>query len=170
MTGKSRVAVVGLLVALVTAVAVPTAMAHARLQSANPASGASLDAVPAEVRLEFDEEVNRPSQITVRAPDGSVLTEEGEAEVDGTAAFVELDDPQLAGTYCVAYRVISADAHPVSGEYTFEVTSGAEPDEVVDCAAEQSSRQVYLLWAVGGFLAVIVGLLAWNLLRGRRDD
>lgn len=164
-----RTLTVAAVLALLLGVAVPAAFAHARLQSASPTSGETLDTMPAEVRLVFDEDVNRPSSIAVQAPDGTLLAE-GEAELDGAEAFATLEDPNLAGTYCVNYRIISADAHPVTGEYTFEVTAGDEPDEPVDCAGEQSSRDRYLLWAIGGFLVIIVGLLAWNLLRNRDAD
>ena len=99
------------------------ASAHAGLVSSNPASRAELDAMPAEIRLTFNEDMNRPSYVTVTAPDGSVLAE-GEGAVEGPEVVQSVDDPGQAGTYRVDYRVISADGHPVEGALEFDVTTG----------------------------------------------
>ena len=99
------------------------ATAHAGLVSSNPASRSELEQMPAEVRLTFNEVMNRPSYVTVTSPDGSVVAE-GEGAVDGAEVVQQVDDPGQAGTYRVDYRVISADGHPVEGALEFDVTTG----------------------------------------------
>ena len=73
--------------------------------------------------------------------------------------------PELAGSYVVAWRVVSADAHPISGAYTFsvgEVTS-TDPDLVADLLAESGDTGSSSGWlGVGRWLsyagvAVLVG-------------
>lgn len=100
-----------------------SASAHAGLLSSDPASRAELEAMPPEVRLTFNEAMNRPSYVTVTSPDGTVLAE-GEGAVDGADVVQQVDDPGQAGTYRVDYRVISADGHPVEGALEFDVTTG----------------------------------------------
>ncbi|MFT4186946.1 MAG: copper resistance protein CopC [Aeromicrobium sp.] len=117
-------AVVGL---IVLAVVAPPAFAHAGIVSSNPAEGATLDALPARIELTFDEEMKRPSYVTVTAPDCSTLTEDkAEGSIEGSTVAIDVDDPGLAGTYRVDYRAVSSDAHPVKGSFEFDVTGGEE--------------------------------------------
>ena len=51
----------------------------------------------------------------------------GEQVIDGGTVTVSLPSPLPDGTYTVAYRVVSADGHPVQGAYQFTVT-GATAD------------------------------------------
>ena len=55
-----------------TALAVP-AQAHAELKSSNPASGATLDALPQQVELTFSDIITLPDgdAITITGPDGA---------------------------------------------------------------------------------------------------
>ncbi len=97
------------------------AAAHARLERTDPADGASLGAGPGVVRLVFDEAVQDAlATVVVTGPGGDVVAGAPEI-VDGT-----VDQPvaaEEAGDYRVAYRVVSADGHPVSGELSFTVTA-----------------------------------------------
>lgn len=99
------------------------ASAHAGLLSSSPASRAELETMPEDVRLTFNEDMNRPSYVTVTSPDGTVVAE-GDGAVDGPDVVQQVDDPGQAGTYRVDYRVISADGHPVEGALEFDVTTG----------------------------------------------
>ncbi|RJK94794.1 copper resistance CopC family protein [Vallicoccus soli] len=99
------------------------AAAHASLSSTEPADGASLQAAPGVVRLVFDEAVQSGlATVVVEGPGGPAA--EGAPEVlDGTVeqAVAAAGD----GDYRVAFRVVSADGHPVSGEVRFTVEGGA---------------------------------------------
>lgn len=165
-----RSAVIGLMVSVLLLVFAPGASAHSRLTDAEPSSGSTHDEMPGEIVLEFSEDVNRPSHITVHGPDGSLLVE-GEAEIDGRFVRADLPDPGLAGTYCVSFRVVSADAHPVTASYEFEVTSG--DDTYVDndgCEESSDSRIRLLIFVIGGFFAVILMALLWNVMRSDPDE
>lgn len=94
------------------------ASAHASLVRSSPESGATLTAAPPEVALTFNEEINPQfATVTVKAGDSTAST--GDPEVDGTTVYQPLDPEMTAGKYTVAYRVTSADGHPVSGSFDF---------------------------------------------------
>lgn len=103
---------------------VPTAaQAHAGLVDSTPRDGATLDDLPSEVTLTFTEDINPPAYVVVRHADDTALAE-GEARVEG--ALVR--QPITAGgpgDYTLAYSVVSADGHRVTGELSFTVTGDA---------------------------------------------
>lgn len=120
-----------LLVALAAAVlaiagALP-ASAHASLVRSSPTSGSTLTAVPPEVALTFNEEIN-PQFASVTVKSGDTTASTGDLEVDGATIYQPLDPEMPAGTYTVAYRVTSADGHPVSGsfDFTYDAPGGGE--------------------------------------------
>ena len=152
---------------LVVALAATPAYAHASLVGSNPKDGATLDAEPAEVSVEFNEDVSTPAQLEVTAPDGSSLAK-GEPTVDGTTVTQTLDTSGYAGAYTMAYRVVSADGHPVSGEITYEVSSGekAEQEATTDEESFAKRHQTHLI--LGGVAVIVAaGLLAWPWIRRR---
>lgn len=155
------------LIALLAIGFTTAAFAHAGVVSTTPEDGDTLDAVPEQVVLSFNEEMNRPSFVSVTAPDGTLLAE-GEAEVDGRDLVQPFDDPDQAGPYLVNYRAVSADGHPITGDFTFEVSEGAavEPaTENVDAQAQTESDNdrsitpiVIALVAVPALAAVLLWL------------
>ncbi|TDC42567.1 copper resistance protein CopC [Micromonospora sp. KC213] len=58
----------------------------------------------------------------------------GEPAVSGTAGTVTVDESLANGTYTVAYRVVSADGHPVQGSYRFHVADPTATDPTADVA------------------------------------
>ncbi len=97
--------------------------AHSTVVSTDPADGAKIAAGPARVSITFNENL-QPSfpSLTVVGPDGN-LWSRGKPVVDGPTVSVEVGDLGPTGTYTMAYRVTSADGHPVSGTRTFELTA-----------------------------------------------
>ncbi|MFY1692907.1 copper resistance protein CopC [Plantactinospora sp. WMMB782] len=110
----------GLLGLLAAAVPAAPAAAHAVLLGTDPADGAVLTSAPAEVTLTFNEPV------TVRAGGVRLLDAAGD-ELSSDSRSVDTKvllavPPELpGGTYIVAFRVVSADSHPISGGFTFAV-------------------------------------------------
>ena len=137
------------------------ASAHTSLVSSSPESGAVLSEVPAEVRLKFNESLllvdsKNPNRIEVVNGIGQVVS--GMTVVEGPEIFTALDlSLEPSGEYSVKYRVVSADGHPVEGEYQFtvaspEVISAPVVDEPED---EGIVRIIWVLLALSG-----VGILA----------
>lgn len=99
----------------------PLALAHVDLVLSTPADGAQLDVVPSEVELTFSEAL-LPETVVVSVQDSAGMVIRVLAlEVDGSRVIVTWP-PGLSGTdYTVNYRVVSQDAHPVSGSLAFTV-------------------------------------------------
>jgi copper transport protein len=101
---------------------VPTALAHATLVSSTPVNDEVLKIGPTQVVLRFNEPIETAFG-SVRVYDGStkrvdqgVTSRRSDREV---AVGLPSDLPR--GTYTVAWRVVSADSHPVSGAFVFHV-------------------------------------------------
>ncbi|MEV2236794.1 copper resistance CopC family protein [Micromonospora sp. NPDC049891] len=109
---------------------VQPAYAHNVLRKASPAQDAELKKAPTRITLEFMQKLN-PSFTTITLSDADKQqVTVGEPEVSGTKGTVSIDPTLANGVYTVAYRVVSADGHPVQGSYTFTVadpTATAEP-------------------------------------------
>ena len=97
------------------------ASAHAAVVTTTPADGARLDAVPAEVTIEFNESVSLGAGYA-RVLDGAgERVDAGAADVRDGTVTVPLRDDLPEASYVVTYRVVSADSHPVSGAFSFAV-------------------------------------------------
>lgn len=100
------------LMSLLWVVMVMPALAHATLQDTDPVSGAVLDRLPAAIGLRFSEPVSAMSMIW-HLPDGTNVQAEAKSTPTGLSATPPPD--RGAGSYTLAWRVVSADGHPVSG-------------------------------------------------------
>ncbi|HET6212153.1 MAG TPA: copper resistance protein CopC [Micromonosporaceae bacterium] len=130
-------ALLGLLASLALAAAFATpASAHAALVRTSPTSGAVLAAAPIEVVLTFSEGVSAvPGKVRVIAPDGT-RADSGAPVVRAGVVTVPLRSGTPKGTYLVNFRVISADAHPVAGAFTYSVGAPSQiPSPATDNGA-----------------------------------
>ena len=90
-----------------------------------PADGATLDAAPAEVRLDYSAPILAVgSVLEVTGPDGAKVSDG--ASVVGEKDVVQAITDAGPGEYTLVWRVTSEDGHPVDGTSTFTVTA-AEP-------------------------------------------
>ncbi|MCI3274578.1 copper resistance CopC/CopD family protein [Streptomyces cylindrosporus] len=100
------------------------ASAHAALKSSDPSDAAVLKSAPRSVTLTFTESVGLlDDSFRVLDPENRrVRTGEARhASGRSDTARVTLPAKLAEGTYVVAWRVVSADSHPVSGAFTFSV-------------------------------------------------
>ena len=103
--------------------------AHAVLAQTVPASGVRLDRPPSEVSLRFDEAVETALG-SLRVLDARGIDRaRGEPyhPAGDTSRVAVRIGPLGTGHYIVAWRVVSADSHIVSGAYTFGVRADAGP-------------------------------------------
>lgn len=134
---------IGLAAALLTTVGVVAlpaapAQAHASLVATSPPTGAQLDEPPPEIRLRFTERVTvAVDGVTLRGPDGTVITTESAVPAPEDPATVVLPVPaDLAeGSYVVTFRVVSADSHPIAGALSFGIGTPARQLTDEDLAA-----------------------------------
>ncbi|GGS88238.1 copper resistance CopC/CopD family protein [Streptomyces chromofuscus] len=99
-----------------------TASAHAALTGSDPRQGTVVDKAPAQVSLTFSEAVSlSDDSLQVLDPKGERADTGGPSNVSGTTYAVKLHSGLPDGTYTVAYQVVSADSHPISGAFTFSI-------------------------------------------------
>lgn len=103
--------------------AATSASAHAHLVRAVPGDGATVTTAPARVRLWFDENMRSPAALVVTGPSGTRV-DHGQAQVLDNTASVRVE-VMTAGRYTVAFRVVSADGHPVSARTSFRFAPGS---------------------------------------------
>jgi len=98
------------------------AFAHATLLRSTPAANSRLDKSPDGIRLVFSEQVVPSlSQIAVVCSGGDSLQLKVANDPHDVHVLVGPVGAQLAGSCRVLWRVLSADGHPVSGNFAFDV-------------------------------------------------
>ncbi|MGA0119506.1 MAG: copper resistance CopC family protein [Candidatus Nanopelagicaceae bacterium] len=145
------------------------ASAHTSLVSSLPESGAVLNEVPSKVRLKFNEDLllvdtKNPNRIEVINGIGQVVS--GMTMVDGPEIYTPLDlSFEPSGEYTVKYRVVSADGHPIEGEYQFTVAS---PEVISAPVVDEPEDGSNLLVRLAQTLLVLAGIGIFALLRLRK--
>jgi copper transport protein len=154
-------ALVGALLALATG----PAAAHASLVETVPADGQTLDRIPEQIALTFNDPV------TVAAGAVRIYDSTGERVDDGASQVpdgapetvtVPLAGDLAEGTYVVTWRVTSADGHPVRGAFTFSVgvETGVDDTIMSQLFAEGGDRWIALAATLLRGLTYIATLLA----------
>ncbi|MFG1670863.1 copper resistance CopC/CopD family protein [Streptomyces sp. Y7] len=136
------------------------ASAHAALRATDPEDGSVLKSAPRDITLTFTESVGLlEDSFRVLDPDGRRLrTGEPEHAPGGGAdtARVTLPASLAEGTYTVAWRVVSADSHPVSGAFTFSVGKPSLTTATVDTGPTEdpATKSLYDIARYLAYLAV----------------
>ena len=133
------VVVAGVCVAALIAPA--AALAHASLTETTPTEGAVLHHAPQQVVLRFDEAVATvPGSVRVFDRDVRRVDSGDVRKPSSDSVSVGLRDGLPNGTYVVAWRVISADSHPVRGAFAFSVGQPlGEASDVVQAVLDQEA-------------------------------
>ncbi|MCL7970500.1 MAG: copper resistance protein CopC/CopD [marine benthic group bacterium] len=119
-----------LLVALCAGASLAWASVHTRLESSTPAADEVLSSAPEEIELRFSGPVNGAlSSVFIVASTGdSLRVSLSMPGADGRTLLGELP-PLSEGEYLVRWRTVSADGHPVEGEFGFTVAAAVAPGE-----------------------------------------
>lgn len=155
--------------ALALAISQP-ANAHDELVSQSPAQGETVSAGVIDIRLEFSGpplalEDGSGNEIFVTGPNGAIKYA-GCLPIEGNFGVLTADLDQV-GTHTVAWRVVSSDGHPISGEFTFEIENSSgyvsDPEFIYpDCGNglispnEQPADLYWLLWLSLGVVAAAI--------------
>ncbi|WP_436987820.1 copper resistance protein CopC [Streptomyces sp. enrichment culture] len=137
------------------------APAHSALRGTDPEDGSVVPRAPRHVTLTFTESVGLlDDSFRIFGPDQRRVPTGGAAHADGRSdtARVRLTGKLAQGTYTVAWRVVSADSHPVSGAFTFSVgkrsattfqlDTGPEEDPLTDGLYDLARYLAYLAAAL----------------------
>lgn len=165
MTRIARVAAVALLAALLLIVTPGRAEAHAVLLSTDPVDGTRLGNGPTTVSATFNEQLQPtwPS-LTVIGPDDNYW-QSGDPQVQGAVVSVAMRPLGPAGSYTVHYRVTSADGHPVSGSWSFVLTTPGTGTPGAAVLGDSGGTIPIWPFAVGAVVLVGAGAL-WASRRG----
>ena len=117
----------------------PTTSAHANLQVSTPADGESLEIAPEEIRLTFSEELfEELVEISILDAAGDLYStiEVEQTPPPGTDVIFPWPTQAPPGDYSIAYRVVSADGHPVTGTISFSYAATAVEPSPSDTAPQ----------------------------------
>jgi len=176
MWGRSLSRLLGCIVIAVMAMGLSpiSAQAHTQLLSSEPANGAVLTEAPQSVTLIFEEALlSDVDTVSINDAQGTNVTS---TKVTPSGAQLALEWPADLpdGTYQVAYRVVSADGHPVTGAISFTYgmapATSAEPSanvQVQPYPQEESSVTAWIFVSAAVLLALSIGVI-YMLVRRRR--
>ncbi|MCW4354747.1 copper resistance protein CopC [Hoyosella sp. YIM 151337] len=157
--------------------------AHSVLIGSDPEADTAVASLPDRVSLQFNEPLQESfAAVTLTDSEGNRWSGE-DVEVRGDTVSVGVAGAGPAGTYTIAYRVISADSHPVSGTVEFVVTEagdgtslppepGTTPDagsEMAEPAAADDDSPLPVWPFIIGAVVVLAGGVA-VILRSSRSD
>ncbi|QSE91312.1 copper resistance protein CopC [Rhodococcus pseudokoreensis] len=166
-----KVIAVGLLTMLASMLGAGTALAHSVVIGSTPENGAEIASGPERVSVTFNEALQESfASLTVVGPDGNLWTK-SDPVVEGPTVSAELGELGPAGVYTVAFRVTSADGHPVSGTRTFTLTQegSGTPGAAADSSGESGGGGVPL-WPFIVAGVVVFGGGLWFALRKPRGE
>ncbi|MDN3023870.1 copper resistance protein CopC [Streptomyces sp. S.PB5] len=138
------------------------AQAHAALRSADPEDGTVLKSAPGHITLTFTESVGLlDDSFRVLSPKNERVRT-GEAEhVPGRSDTARVSLPASGlgeGTFTVAWRVVSADSHPVSGAFTFSIGEPSATTAAVDPGPVENPATTSL-YNIARYLAYLAAAL-----------
>ena len=155
--------------AVLLLVLAPPASAHATVVSTTPGDGQVLGTAPTQVSVRYDEPVEMQfGALRVFSPSGARVDDGTPRHPPGRGDTVEvgLRTGLAHGTYTVAWHVISADSHPVSGAFTFSVGAPSATSVTagtLDAGGSEAVGVVYGIaraMAFGGY-ALLVGAVGF---------
>ncbi|WP_072805712.1 copper resistance CopC family protein [Rhodococcoides yunnanense] len=162
-----RALLVALLAFGALVVGAPAASAHSIVTGSSPEDGSSLAQGPDQVSVTFNEvPQSQFATLNVVGPDGN-LWSKGDPRIEGQSIVVDVGELGPVGEYTLAYRVTSADGHPISGTRTFTLTeegsgtAGASADASAGAESDDSGVPLWPFLVVG--VLVFGGALAFAL-------
>lgn len=109
-----------LIAAVIACCGAVAARAHAHLDHASPAVGATVPTAPSEITLWFTQNLE-PAFSTVQVTDSSgARVDQGKAEISGNTMRVGLKAIGPGG-YQVHWHALSVDTHTTEGTFSFSV-------------------------------------------------
>ncbi|MFF8533800.1 copper resistance protein CopC [Streptomyces sp. NPDC015532] len=170
--GARALALLGSVLVLVLFSGVNGASAHAALTGTDPQEGSVLKSAPRQVTLTFSESIGLfDDSFRVLDPENRRVRTGEPEHADGRAdtAGVTLPRGLGTGTYTVAWRVVSADSHPVSGAFTFSIGKpSATRAPLPPTAGDPASSALYDIarYAAYSGLALSIGAVTFVLVCG----
>ncbi|WP_413761256.1 copper resistance CopC/CopD family protein [Streptomyces sp. MMBL 11-3] len=144
--------------------------AHSAVRDTDPREGTVLKSAPREVTMTFTESVGvTDDSLRVLSPENRRVNADSAEHVPGHAdkVRVRLRDDLRDGTFTVAWRVVSADSHPISGAFTFSIGAPSETSVAISAepAVNPASGALYDIarYAAYAAVALLVGVAVFVL-------
>jgi methionine-rich copper-binding protein CopC len=136
------------------------ASAHNTLTSTSPAHQETVQVAPQAVVLTFDQPaILMGTEVVVTGPSGQV--QQGQPQLADNTITEDLQPGAPAGAYTVAWRVTSADGHPVSGAFSFTAKTAAATQLPSTPQASPSATPTPTQPALlPGWLKLVIGVVA----------
>jgi methionine-rich copper-binding protein CopC len=159
---------------LILAVTTTPAIAHTKLLTSDPAAGSLVESWPTEISITFDEDLinigdEKSNFLVVNNAVGDQISADDEV-LTGSQIKVSLDPNTTTGPVLVYYRVVSADGHPVEGEYTFNFGSIAEGEETAEGVQNDEKSKypisIYIATALFITTSLFFGIYAYRRRKG----
>ncbi|AXI10947.1 copper resistance protein [Oceanobacillus sp. 143] len=125
--------------ALLTMFISTNVFAHSHLGGSKPADGDVVTEPLNEIVLEFDGQIEEGSFIDLTTTEGQAVEIQEFIIGDGTLTGT-LAEPLANDEYLANWSIISADGHPLEGEFSFTVNA-AVPDSVEEEAEEPGETE-----------------------------
>jgi len=141
----------------------PSAQAHSELVSSNPSASTTIQELPGQIELEFNEELlnlGTGNSVSIISPSGEDLGM-GETSTEGAKIVRLLNTTSETGTFEVKYRVASADGHVLNGSYTFDLTESvvtSENEKTTDSESGSNLLANSVKAILGAAVLVLIGL------------
>ena len=124
------ISVVSMVVAVVTVVLAPSALAHTGLESSDPPADTEVTDPLDAVTLTFNAPISLlDDTVTAVASNGDRVVATETLSDDGLVVTATFDTPLRAGTWSIDWRVLASDSHPREGAYTLVVAAPPDPPE-----------------------------------------
>jgi methionine-rich copper-binding protein CopC len=151
--------------------------AHTDLTTSYPASGEIVASMPAAISVEFTENLmllgdKTVNTISLTAPDGTEIAISSMSVIQNKITADVASGDFVNGKYIVAYKVVAADGHKISGEYAFTLsdpnlgmaipTSTGDDEGEEDEEHELGELPAGVLVAVGALVMVLVLAIAYR--------
>ncbi|MFI1481450.1 copper resistance CopC/CopD family protein [Streptomyces sp. NPDC020747] len=144
--------------------------AHSAVRETTPGEGTVLKSAPKQVTMTFTEAVGiTDDSLRVLSPENRRVNA-GDTEHESgrsNTVRVPLGDGLADGTYTVAWRVVSADSHPISGAFTFSIGKPSETTASVSAepAVNPASGALYDIarYAAYAAVALLIGAVTFVL-------
>ena len=158
------------------------ALAHDAVTGTSPADGSTVGSLPNEVQISL---TNTPAVIgsEVQVLDASGTNwATGRVDVLDKVATQHVRTGAPAGSYTVKWRLVSSDAHPIEGEFSFtstaastatagqavvvgpEISVSPQPQSTTEIAQNSNTAP----WAIIGMVVVLLGIVVALVVLARR--
>lgn len=167
MVQKTRFSLLFTILLISSLITMPSASAHTKLLSSDPEAGSTVALWPDEISLTFNEDLQeigdeKSNFVVVNNSVGDQISSDDE-KLSGSTIKVSLDPNTIQGPVLVYYRVVSADGHPVEGEYTFTFGENVVTAEGVQ-KTEKSKYPIGIYIASAAFIttSLFFGIYAYR--------